>query len=286
VHGAGAVHRLGLLAAAGREEEVHRAVAAHLAADHALQALRLEGVCAQDDLARALGRGWPRGRPWWLHDERMAAPLVTLHPDGHEAWLASRSSSLRKTFGKQRRRLERSGGAVRVVRGTDEARAAVAELVRLHRAQWGPLGIDGPTAAALGAAVETLGERLRLQVLELDGAVRAVELQLVAGRVGQAVVGAFEPVAGLSPGLLTLEAALRDAHERGLAVLDLGGGDQPYKARLADGDAPLSWWTLLPPGVRGVRGAAREAPRLGRTLARRARGRLRRADGAAAQASR
>lgn len=269
--GAGTVHRLGVLAAPGHEREVVEAVAAHVATDADVAAVRLEGVCAHRAEAEGLAAAWPGGRAWQLAEERMTAPVVTLDAAGHDAWLATRSDGLRRTLRKQRARLERSGGSVTHARGA-AAHDAIDALVALHRREWEVRqgeALDERTAAVLHEACDALGDRMWLQVLELDGAPRAVELQMAAGDTVQAVVGAYEPIRTLSPGLLTLEAAIRRAHEDGFRHLDLCGGEHAYKTRLADLDVPLAWWTVLPPGLHALRGVTAERGRLGRVLARR-----------------
>jgi CelD/BcsL family acetyltransferase involved in cellulose biosynthesis len=72
-----------------------------------------------------------------------------------------------------------------------------------------------------------------------------------------------------------LFAAIEDCFERGDSRLDFGEGTQPYKLRLADGDDPVAWATVLARGAsypaasavtararwkRSARGAVRRLP--------------------------
>jgi len=52
---------------------------------------------------------------------------------------------------------------------------------------------------------------------------------------------------------------VEDAFAQGRRRFDLGVGEQSYKLRFADGDAPLEWALLLAPGARLPLSAARSS---------------------------
>ena len=73
-------------------------------------------------------------------------------------------------------------------------------------------------------------------------------------RAGDAVVfwtGGFDPAwAKHAPGTQAMLLALEAAAGGGVRAADLGGGAHEYKWRLSDGNRPLAWRTLFPPGRR------------------------------------
>ncbi len=105
-------------------------------------------------------------------------------------------------------------------------------------------------------AHESRSERLRLFTLVAEGEYIACYLCAVAGGQVTPVQLGFDPaLAALSPGNLLVLAALEDAFARGDRRFDFGPGAEPYKLRLAEGDEPLAWTTVVPGGrrARGVR---------------------------------
>lgn len=275
--GVGLTHRLSVLAAPERRAGVAAAIARHVAQDREVCAIRLEGLSDDDPLPADLRRAWPGRRPPAVRELVMAAPVAPLSPDGYETWLSERSKALRKNIRQQTRRLEELGGIVGRAE-PHETREVVDALARLHGAQWAARGqpgaIDDRTLAMLHEAAERLVPvgRIWLFALRVGGTIRAADLVIAAGRRLHAVIGGYEPVERLSPGVLTLDAVIRAGHEQGARLLDLGGGNDEYKQRLGSRDDPLAWWTFVPPDRRAWRGGADHVPRLlhvrGREFAR------------------
>jgi CelD/BcsL family acetyltransferase involved in cellulose biosynthesis len=87
----------------------------------------------------------------------------------------------------------------------------------------------------------------------------------------------FDPAwTSYAPGTQATLIAMRHLAELGVQTVDLGGGPDEYKRRLADGNRPLAWRTLFPRGPRyplmrvrlarkhvffALRGLARRLPR-------------------------
>ena len=100
----------------------------------------------------------------------------------------------------------------------------------------------------LADAGERLGpDRLRAALAVVDGEVVAVDVFVRAGRVAAAWNGGWsEPHRSLRPGFLTLLAGIEDALESGVAEVDLGPGEHPWKERLATRDATVVTDRLMP----------------------------------------
>jgi CelD/BcsL family acetyltransferase involved in cellulose biosynthesis len=103
----------------------------------------------------------------------------------------------------------------------------------------------------------------------------SAELVLRAGAVAAFWAGGFDQGwARHAPGTQTMLVALRSAAEGGVKLADLGGGDHPYKRRLADSSSPIAWRTLFPRGFRYQLIRLRLAPKHGKQLLRRTANRL------------
>ena len=247
---AGFSHRIGLLAEPGREQAVAEALAPALATIEPRPAsVVFEGVDARDPWPELLAAAWPGRRPRLRTDGTMEAPTLSLG-DSYEKWMEGRARKFRKEARRNARRLEEEGVKSRI--GAD--REAIATLLRLHEARWEERGgsdVGSSAERVVAAAAEELGEDGRLEVVLLesvDGPVSA-ELVLRAGNVAAFWAGGFDPAwSKHAPGTQTMLVALRSAAERGVQVADLGGGDHPYKRRMADGSEPIVWRTLFPRG--------------------------------------
>lgn len=250
--GAGFCHRIGPLAAAGEEPRVAAALSESLAtASPRPASIVFEGIDAADPWPELLAESWPDRRPRLRTDATMEAPVIRL--DGSaEAWMARRSRNFRKLARRTSRRLEEIDVRSRIA--ADDA--AVGELLRLHRLRWegrGGSGLDpGAERVVAGAAAE-LGERGRLEVVLLEGPGGPIsaELMLRTGPVATIWATGFDPAwARCAPGLQVRLVTLRAAAERGVRLIDLGGGGDEYKRRMADADMPIAWRTLFPRGFR------------------------------------
>jgi len=266
------------LAVRGREREVAAEVAATLArARPRPDVIALEGVPAATAWAATLRAGWPGGRrPTLRQYQRHESPLVTLSHASFDAWLAGKSANFRGQMRRLRRRFAASGGTSRVATAAT-LEADVAAFARLHAARWHGRGSSDLVAlgARLPAMLADVGrallpsERFRLRILELHGEPISAQLFLAAGQTVLYVNGGWdERHAALKPSMLGLLDTVEATFATGERQLDLGVGEQPYKRRFADGDDPVCWTILLPPGWRRPLTRARTAPMLTRYAAR------------------
>lgn len=265
------------LAAPGHEEEVGAAMAAAVARLAPAPAhLTLDAVEVDDALGRSLSASLPGGM---VAGEPSGAPVVVLDPGGHEAWLAAKSGNFRADVRRKARRLDAAGGVLARAQGPD-VESALDAFETMHARRWGERSILAGAGgrAALRAGARRMREQGRLEVWTITGpgGIAAVHLFMRAGDTSLFMNGAWDEAwRDTSPGLLSLVAAIEHAHSQGLAVVDLGDGDQRYKARLADHDRPVADLVWVAPGLRGA--CVREARRLRRVgrsvraVARRAR---------------
>lgn len=284
--GPGTALRGAALARPGQEEVVARAFAGAVRRMHPRPArLIVDGLEDGDPLAEALvaalGWSWRRGEP-------ESAPVMTLHPEGVEAWRAAKSANFRADVRRKVKRLAAAGGTLERVDDADLG-AALDAFDTLHGERWGGRSIlAGPAGrAALRAAVVEMradGRAEAWTVTGPEGDIVAVHIFMRAGGTLLYFNGGWDPAwAHCSPGLLSLVAAVEHAHAQALTRFDLGNGDQGYKARFADEDRPVADLVLTAPGLQGAPARANDAGRLAaravRAAARRARRRLARDDG-------
>jgi CelD/BcsL family acetyltransferase involved in cellulose biosynthesis len=274
----GAMPSTGPLAQAGREWDAAGPIAAALAsARPRADVLALESVPLGSRWPVALRERWPGPlKPPLRQYYVQSSPTVSLAAGSFDAWLAGKSSNFRGQMRRLRRRFAQAGGTVRAATAAT-LHADVATLMRLHAARWDGLGASAIVAKAAGftALFEQLGTtglaggRLRLYVLELDGEPISAQLFAAAGGEALHVNGGWdERHAQLKPSLLGIVAGIEDAFERGDQRVDLGPGDQSYKQRLADGDAPVAWTLLIVPQPQMPLTLARVAPTIARIRAR------------------
>jgi len=267
--GAGFCHRVGPIAAAGREEEVAAAIAAALAAaDPAPASVVFEGIDARDRWPDQIRDHWPT-RAQLRADVAMDSPAIDLSA-GYDEWLGRRDRKFRKEARRVARRLEEEGVSRRIA--ADDA--AIEALLRLHYQRWDDRGgsnVGAEARAVLVDAARGLAEDGRLQIALLEGPDGPIAAELVL-RAGETAVfwgGGFDPAwSKLAPGMQTMLLALEDAAAAGVEEADLGGGAHEYKRRLADADRPVVWRTLLPVGARYPLIRLRLAPKHVRWAAR------------------
>jgi CelD/BcsL family acetyltransferase involved in cellulose biosynthesis len=270
---AGFCHRIGPLAAPGREHLVAGAMAQALAEMSPRPAsVVFEGIDRADPWPELIAARWPSRRaPRLRSDLAMQAPAIELGA-AYERWLDRRERKFRKEARRTQRRMQEHGIEGRV--SADEA--AIDELLRLHHARWdgrggSNVGEDARRVIVAAARAFGDGDRLKVALLEgQDGAV-AAELVLQAGGVAAFWGGGFDPAwASFAPGTQAVLLALRHLAEQGAQLADLGGGAHQYKQRLADADRPLLWQTLFPRGWRYPLIRARLAPKHARLRLREA----------------
>jgi CelD/BcsL family acetyltransferase involved in cellulose biosynthesis len=267
---AGDMPRVTPLALDGRAWEVAGAVAGAIAeADPRPEGLALESIPVAGCWPLALAEQWPaRMRPLLRTYFTMASPTVALDHESFDAWLAAKSSNFRGQMRRMRRRFAEAGGSGHF--STRETLPGdMAAMVRLHAGRWEGRGSSSIVRGGdrLAGAFEAVGHQLldegafRLRMLELDG--EPISAQLFTATGGEVIYlngGWDERHAQFKPAMLGILDAIEDAFARGDRRLDLGPGSQPYKLRFADGNAPLAWSVLIPPGRGMPRVLARTLP--------------------------
>lgn len=270
--------RLTPLALPGHDQEVAAATAQTLAtAVPTPDLIALEGAPLASTWAAALRDNWPsRTRPLMRRYLVHGAPTISLGHPSYEDWLATKSANFRSQMRRAQRDFLAAGGTVRVS-GHERMPADLDVFFRLHAARWrdrADSSIVRYRSALLGmlqeiASGDPAGQRLRLWVLETDGEPISTQLFIAAGGEVAYVNGGWaERSARLRPAMLGILYAIEDAFARGERRMDLGAGEQHYKRRLADGDDPVAWTILIPPGRRQAVTCARVAPMLASHLLR------------------
>ncbi len=253
--------RLAPLAAPEHRQAVAGALAETLA-DSSLcpDLVALEGTPLTADWAESLREAWPgRRRPASRRYQVSGSPTVSLRATSFDAWLSAKSSNFRREMRRLRRQFAAAGGAIRSST-LNTLRSDVDIFVRLHGSRWeergsssfAGLGVSLPAVLNdIGQALVNQEGRFRLLLFEVEGEPISAQLFLAAGgRVLYINGGWDERFARFKPSMLGLLAVIEDAFERGEDRVDLGLGEQHYKLRFADGDDPVAWTILIPPGMR------------------------------------
>jgi CelD/BcsL family acetyltransferase involved in cellulose biosynthesis len=252
--------RLSPLATAGREWDV-AAAAAQLLADCQPRpdAIALEGMPVTSPWPAALRDHWPGvRRPVVRQYLVQGAPTLSLGQPSYEEWLASKSSNFRSQMRRLRRQFAAAGGVARISTG-ETARSDIDAFMRLHAGRWEGRGNSGIVAVgdrlsgmlAMVAGTHPDSSRLRLWMLEIENEPISAQLFMAAGGEVAYVNGGWdERFARLKPAMLGILHAIEDAFARGERRMDLGGGEQSYKQRFADGNDPVAWTILMLPGRR------------------------------------
>jgi CelD/BcsL family acetyltransferase involved in cellulose biosynthesis len=248
-----------VLALPGREAEVTRAFAAHVATRRVD-----ELVAAGFDEAgvERLVAAFPGWRPIveWREDPYVDLARLRVEGGDHLAMLSRNTrAQLRRSMARYRER-----GALALVAATtpSEADGMLDELVALHQAHWQSRGKPGGFASPLrqrfhrqliraGVADGTV-QLLRVMV---GGETMAVLYNLVAnGRVNFYQSGIrYEPDPHLRPGMVAHHLAITHNLDVGMAEYDFlvsGRGEGRYKRSLANASRQLGWVTLHRPGWR------------------------------------
>ena len=228
-----------VLAAPGAEEAVAEAVAAWVAAQRPPR-VRLDSVPEErptldafDAILRDAGYRVTRSR-------QVPCPVIAL-PHAFEEHVQSLGKRERHELRRKIRRLE-GAGAARFRFVADAERAATLDrFFELHRLSRGEKA-DFMTPAVevfFRAVADTLAplDRLRLGVLEFDGAVAAVLFAFAYGKTLALYNAAYDPgLASLSVGIISHAWAVREAIDAGFTTYDLLRGDEPYKYDLGARD--------------------------------------------------
>lgn len=204
---------------------------------------------------------------------RLDSPAVGL-PASYDDLLAGASRNLRSQLGRARRAMERLGTLTVRTAGPQRPLADdIERFLRLEASGWkgqeGTAILGSPRTARLYrdfAAAAFANGRLRLLLLELDGALVAADLSYRIGPRTALVKTTYdERYASLRPGLVLRGEALRAAVEEGSTEYDFLGGPDAYKLRWA-GELRPRRQLLAVRGPWRVEAAYREElrPRLGR----------------------
>ncbi len=264
--------RLSPLSRPGIEWEVARLVS------HALSKARprpdlvaLEGHPIGSPWPLALRAGWPGlVRPVIRQYVVHGAPTGSLAGMSYEEWLARKSSNFRSQMGRMRRKFDAGGGIARLAT-RETVSADIKTFIDLHAARWEDRGESGIVAIAdrLGDMLQDAAQtqldsgRLRIWILEVDGQPISAQLFAAAGGEVAYINGGWdERFAALKPAMIGILIAIEDACTRGEQRIDMGGGEQAYKFRFADGNDPVAWSILMAPGLRLPMTRLRTAPML------------------------
>lgn len=245
------------LALPGREWELARAIAAELSgAIPRAGAVGFGPMPIASPWVAALGESWHGPVRSLARRTRIEpAPLVQLIEPDYERWFATLSSKLRRDLRRCERLFEEAGGTSRWA-DASTLRADAESFARLHGSRWEGRGWS--RLADLGPRLpdwlEDLGRgligegRFGLCVLEVQGEPVCVDLSLSAGEeVAGLNVGWDESYAKLAPAKLAVLRVIADGYEKDVRRVGLGNGGLANKVRLANGDEPVAWTTVIPP---------------------------------------
>ncbi|MGA9285202.1 MAG: GNAT family N-acetyltransferase [Solirubrobacteraceae bacterium] len=266
------------LARPGREWEVAQAIGATLAeAVPRPDVLALENGPVASPWPTALRDTWPGPvRPIARQYLVQESHTISLSAASFDAWLEGKSSNFRSQMRRMRRQFAASGGIARMST-TATLEADVEAFLRLHAGRWEGRGQSSIVARADGIRRQFLyagrmhveAHRFRLCMLEIEG--EPISAQLFGESGGETLYfngGWDERFAKLKPAMLGILYAVEDAFARGDERIDLAPGGQQYKLRFADGNDPVTWTILMPPGRRLPLTAARLTPMLVQEAAR------------------
>lgn len=246
------------LAAPDADAEVGAHVAEALAgARPRPDVIAFEGIRSDSAWPSRLRDAWPRGRPTLRHELSMDAPGLDIAGRTYDEWLASKTSSFRSQMNRLGRRLAEQGGSFRQANGEEELDRGLRAFADLHHARWSGRG----GSAVLTPGVERMlpevardlaaRGRFRLWVGEAEDRVVVADVWIAAGGEASMWLGGFDDEWGrLKVTLQALLAATEDCFARGDRRIDLGGGRNELKSRLAEDEHALEWLILLPPGPR------------------------------------
>ncbi len=204
---------------------------------------------------RFIGDDLPEQERWGLALEartvrRTSSPVLRTWGRDWESFLETQSANFRQQTRLRERRLAR-GHALRYRLADDAARldADLGELFRLHEARWagGSRSFAGRRAAFHRAFAARAFERgwLRLWIAELDGRPAAAWYGFrYADAEWYYQAGRDRRYDALSIGFVLLAHTIRAALDSGVQEYKLLRGDETYKRRFANGDAPLETVTL------------------------------------------
>ena len=253
--GASTSHRVEPLVKPGREQEAAGAIASALAGvEPTADVIYFESVDAGSRWPARLAEAWPEGRrPLTLREWSGPAPTASLDGLTFDTWMKQKSRNFRSQAGRMRRRLEARGARFAVASTEQELERGLAAFARLHYARWqdrgGSVALDASVERTLAEAGRALlhSGRFRLVSIEAEGKTISAHIFVAAGGEVSYWNGGFdEEWAADQPSMRALVVAIEDAFERSDRRLDLGGGVEPYKYRLADDEDLLETALVVP----------------------------------------
>jgi len=255
---------LGVLAAADRGREIAEAMAAHLAADRAWDAIDFPAIDEADIPTAALFAGLDAAGCDVAHIHDHPCWTIDL-PRDWEEFLALQSKSHRKQLRQAERRVLEAGRAMwHPVTNTSEFDAAWQRLIDLHQRRRKSLGEPGCFASPAWAGFHgdvapqlLAADRLRLSWLELDGKPAAAEYHVAGTHTTFAYQGGVDPTRldgepGRLSNIRTIQQAIAEGHTR----FDFLRGDEPYKAHWRA--TPRQTWRRLATAPRALPRLRRE----------------------------
>lgn len=258
VLGAERAPRLMPLAKPGMEDQVATAVASALSGCTPRPALiGFVNMPTDSPWQSLLADSWPAAGAWAIRRYTMPAPQVTLGDGGFEQWLRGRSSNFRQQMKRSRKKLDQDGVSIRLSGSVGKAHEDLESFAALHLERWNRRGgsavINPGVVSMLHDVAADLVPRGRFQILNMDAGGKTIcsLVFLEAGEeLGWWLGGWDEAWADRRPGLIGLLLGIERAFQRGgIRRLDLGGGSQPYKYRLADREDLFTRTSIVAPGI-------------------------------------
>jgi len=189
---------------------------------------------------------------------REASPLLRLEYADWEGLLASRSQNFRQQVRRFERRLVRETGArFRLADDPERLTTELESLFRLHRLRWGDESTgfadeDRAFHAEFAAVAQERGW-MRLWFVETDDGPLAAWYGFRYGTSEFFYQAGRDPAFDrLAPGFVLMAHTIREAVADGQRVFHLLLGDESYKERFADGDAPVDTFAVAHGPVAGV----------------------------------
>jgi CelD/BcsL family acetyltransferase involved in cellulose biosynthesis len=273
----------GFPVAARSADAVADSLAEHLTRHHRNKCLRLAPVARKDPVCQPLIDRLER-RGWRIDMAHNGYRQLIQLPDTWEEYAAERKGSRWKKVDKLDRRMRRDHEVTLQLYTSETCEnweAVVRDLGDIEDGSWlpskdGDFKFSGPENRKFWTEVfhaQRRGLAARVWILYLDGKPVTFDFNFDSGPCRYSLAGHYvEDVKTFSTGTILFREVVKDAIERGVRTIDMGGGDPGYKKYWgAQPEDPIVDWTAFPPGIRGglLHGGVRLAH-----IARRARSRV------------
>jgi CelD/BcsL family acetyltransferase involved in cellulose biosynthesis len=223
--------------------------------------------------ARELADHWPTGRARVVERDHSVRHWIDL-ASGVDDWLARRSRNFRKIRLRRYRGIESIGATFNSYTIGDEVCGRLPALQQLwnrrrEEREDGGVVIDDRFVAGLSRIAASTDATLMLSSLELGSQVLAMMANLCLGSTASMwFIGHDSNFSDLAPGYTLYMWTIEEAARLGISDIDLGLGDQDYKARLSDTTEPVAE-VVLSCRSGSIRRAAQLVPYATRYRARR-----------------